>query len=699
MIKRIVYLIVILFSVSCGSDKTANVSNDSGKEIKVSHITAQSVLSVMERGKYKEGELLIRFKTGVVRASALKTHQSTGASVKKRFAAVLNLEHVKIPIGLSVKDAIAVYMSDSNVLYAEPNYLRHAKGTIPSDPFFNLQWALRNTGQSVNWTPGADIKATDAWDISKGGDQVTVAFLDTGIDYNHPDLLGNIWINGAEDPNNGIDDDGNGKIDDWRGWNFVNNNNDPMDDEGHGTHVAGITGAVGNNNIGIAGVMWNVKLMPLKMLDANGEGTISDEIEAIDYAMAKGVKVVNSSFTGSEFSNAEFDIINSANNAGMLFVSAAGNGGDDGIGDNNDITPQYPANYKLPNIISVTATDQNDRRALFSNYGFNSVHVAAPGEDILSTFPSAIVTSGYKYETGTSMSTPIVSGLAGLLYSYYPSFNYSQIRGIILRYVDILPDLQGVIRTGGRINAYRSLSSLLPPSAFSLSINNSNMVNLAWTDHATGEDGYIIERKAGVDQYSQLVTLAANSVSYTDNSAIDGTVYTYRVKAYSLLPNPPSASNIQAESLPVEASVTTPINSPAGLNASALSGASVRLTWTDNSRAEEGYKIERKGSDDNYAQIAVTGPDLTTFTDTGLSPSTVYTYRVRAFNFTAGDSPYSNEISVTTLSGSSSSGGGGGGGCSIGSRQNTQTTALDLTMLMIPFLITVLMRRRKRDRK
>lgn len=696
MIKRIVYLIVILFSVSCGSDKTSSVSNDERNEIRVSNITAQSVLSVIDTGKYKEGELLVRFKTGIVRASALKTHQSVGASVKKRFAAVLNLEQVKIPIGFSVKDAIAVYMSDPNVLYAEPNYLRHAKGTIPGDPFFNLQWDLRNTGQSVNWTPGADIKATDAWDISRGSDHVIIAFLDTGIDYSHPDLIGNIWINSAEDPNNGIDDDGNGKIDDRRGWNFVNNNNDPMDDAGHGTHVAGITGAVGNNNIGIAGVMWNVRLMPLKMLDANGEGTISDEIAAIDYAMAKGVKVVNSSFTGSEFSNAEFDIINSANNAGMLFVSAAGNGGDDGIGDNNDITPQYPANYKLPNIISVAATDQNDRRALFSNYGFDSVHVAAPGENILSTFPSAIVTSGYKYETGTSMSTPIVSGLAGLLYSYYPSFNYSQIRGTILHYVDILPDLQGVIRTGGRINAYRSLSSLLPPSGFSLSVNNSNTVNLAWTDHATGEDGYIIERKAGVGQYSQLVTLAANSVSYTDNSAIDGIAYSYRLKAYSLLPNPPSAANIQAESLPAEASVTTPINSPAGLNASALSGASVRLTWTDNSKSEEGYKIERKGSDNNYAQIAVTGPDLTTFTDTGLSPSTVYTYRVRAFNSTAGDSPYSNEISVTTLSGSSSSsGGGGGGGCSIGAKQNTPTTALDLMVLIIPLLVGLFKRRKR----
>lgn len=694
MIKKIVYSIVMLFLVSCGSDKTADVLTNGGKETTASHISIRSVLSATGNGHYRAGEMLVRFKHGIAKASAIKTHQTIGASVKRRFNLAPDIEHVRLPEGLSVRDAIAAYMSDPNVLYAEPNYIRHAAETVPDDPFFNLQWSLQNTGQSVNWTRGADIKATDAWDISKGSEQVIIAFLDTGIDYNHPDLTGNIWLNIVEDPNNGMDDDGNGRIDDRMGWNFVSNSNDPKDDEGHGTHVAGITGAVGNNSTGIAGVIWNVKLMPLKILNDKGEGTIADEIAAIDYAIAKGAKIINASFTGSDFSNFEFDMINTANSAGVLLVTAAGNGGDDSIGDDNDLFPQYPAGYNLPNIVSVASTNQNDRRASFSNYGQKSVHVAAPGEDILSTFPLSLVISGYKYDSGTSMSAPIVSGLAGLLYSHYPVFNYSQIRGIILRYVDILPNLQGVIRTGGRINAYRSLSSLLSPSAFSLTVNSPNVINLAWTDNATGEDGYVIERKTVGSQYFQILTLPANSISYTDNSAIDGAAYSYRVKAYSVLPNPPSAENIQAESLPVEASIAVPLASPSGLNASAISGSSIRLTWTDNSKSEEGYKIERKGSDNNYVQIAVTGPDITTFTDTGLSPSTVYTYRVRAFNSASGDSPYSNEISVTTLSGSSS-GGGGGGGCSIGAKQDTLTTALDLMVLIIPLLVGLFKRRKR----
>jgi subtilisin family serine protease len=613
--------------------------------------------------------------------------------VIKRYNIVSNLEHVKLPEGLSVKDAIEMYMSDPNVEYAEPNYIRYASDTIPNDPLFSMQWALRNTGN-----PGADIKATNAWDISAGSSDIIMAFLDTGIDYSHSDLMSNVWNNLSEIPDNGVDDDVNGKVDDRAGWNFVSNNNDPMDDNGHGTHVAGITGAVGNNSIGIAGLMWNIKMMPLKILDAVGGGTIANEIVAIQYAVSNGAKVINASFSGSEFSKSEFDAIATADKSGVLLIAAAGNGGIDVIGDNNDLSPVYPANYKLPNIISVAATARNDFMASFSNFGLNSVHVAAPGDDILSTYPSSLFT----YLSGTSMSASFVSGLAGLLYSNYGNFNYSQIRGTILRFVDIVPALQGLIQTGGRINAYSALSSLLPPTGFyqknqssrQVSIAGaSNELNLVWTDNATGEDAYTLERKTGEGSYILLATLGANSTMYTDNSVIDGTDYIYRLKVINSLPNPPGTETVQAESQPVESVIITPLNSPTSLQAVPISSSQVSLTWTDNSQTEDGYRIERKEGGGNFIQIAMTGPNITTFTDSGLSPSTNYTYRIRAFNSVGGDSQYSNEASLTTPSTSVVTTSGGGGGCTIGRRLHATTAGAELAVLLIPLVIVAIMKR------
>jgi subtilisin family serine protease len=588
--------------------------------------------STENHGGFREGEILVKFKQETRSASALRIHQSIGSTVMKKIQGVSGLEHVKLDPSTTVADAVAYYKSNPEVEYAEPNYRRRA-AVIPNDPGFNLQWGLTK------------INAPSAWDISTGGN-VVIAVPDTGINYNHSDISANIWSNSSEIPGNGIDDDGNGYVDDIRGWNFVSSNNSPMDDNDHGTHVAGIIGAVGNNQIGIAGTMWNCKLMPLKILDSEGNGYISDEVSAIYYAIAKGVKIINFSLTGADYSLTEYNAINAAKNAGILVVAAAGN-----ESSNNDVIPQYPANYGLQNIISVASSNSSDTLSSFSNYG-TSVHVAAPGSSIYSAIPS-----GYGYMSGTSMATPHVSGLAGLLFGYYTNYTYSQVRSTILNYSDILPSLSGRVQTSGRINAYLSLSSLAAPSGLAAAPLSLTQIQLNWTDRATAEDGYKIERKNGSGQYQGIATLPSNAASYTDTPPIDGTTYDYRVYAYNSVSGAPGGPAATV-------SATTPLLSPSNLSASASSSSQISLSWTDNSGAESGYKIERKTGSGNFAEIASTTANSVSYQDSGLSPSTTYTYRIRAFNSAAGDSSYSNETIATTQAPPASSG-GGGGGCSI----------------------------------
>lgn len=573
--KKIFFALLALL-LSCGSNNTANLSNAAkgaaaSKATTSPEVTLRSILSTAETGNYREGELLVKFRSGVIAASSLRAHQSVGATRIRRFS-MINAEHVKLPAGMSVRDAITRYMQDPDVEYAEPNYIRSIRSltpspVIPNDPLFGQQWALRNTGAGGG-TPGADINATNAWDITTGSSTVVIAEIDTGIDYNHPDLTGNIWSNpGEANCTNGLDNDGNGFINDCRGWNFVANTNTPLDNSGHGSHVAGIIGAMGNDGIGVAGVMWHVQLMPLKILDSTGTGTIGNEVAAIDYAVmmknrGTNIKAMNASFGGSDFSNIELSAISAANDAGILMMAAAGNGNKKGIGINDDLTPEYPANYNLPNIIAVAATDQTDNLASFSDFGPNSVHVAAPGVLILSTvvpglpFPDCIASSvsGYDFCDGTSMSTPFVTGLAGLLAETYPEFTPAQIRGTILRYVDLLPSLQGKILTGGRINSFKAVSSLLAPTGLAAAANSAGTsVSLTWTDNATGEDGYTVERKIGAGAFTQMASLGPDSTSFTDTAASGGTTYTYRVTAFNTIP---------ANSSGAEATVTTPAPNP-----------------------------------------------------------------------------------------------------------------------------------------
>jgi len=335
--------------------------------------------------------------------------------------------------------------------------------TTPNDPDYPLLWGLNNTGQTGG-KPDADIDAPEAWNIQTG-DPIVVGVIDSGVDYNHPDLAGNIWTNLGEIAGDGIDNDSNGYIDDVRGWDFAFNDNDPMDVDGHGTHVAGTIAATGNNSLGVIGVAWNkAKIMPLRFLDDSGSGATSNAILAIDYATAKRVKVTNNSWGGllPIPNKALEDAIKAAGEQGSLFVAAAGN-----ESRNTDLVPAYPASYDLPNIISVAATDHNDKLSYFSNYGANTVDLAAPGSEIYSTTPGG----NYDTYSGTSMASPHVAAAVALVWAKDPTLTPAQIKNRLLKTTDPITDpIARLIwkLDAGRLNVANALAG-------STSNNNSNL--------------------------------------------------------------------------------------------------------------------------------------------------------------------------------------------------------------------------------
>jgi subtilisin family serine protease len=330
--------------------------------------------------------------------------------------------------------------------------MHQAPDGAPNDPHFAEQWALDNPG-IAGGVPDADISAIDAWRVTTGSDEVVVAVLDTGVALDHPDLKQNIWIRPAIlGP---YDDPQLGRMNDRHGFDVSSSISDPEDDNGHGTHCAGIIGAVGDNGEGIAGVNWRVKIMPLKFLGRNGSGTASDAIAAINYAIDRrqkgvNVRIISASWGSMRRSKALEAVIGAAGDAGILFVAAAGNDGSD-----NDRRPHYPSNYDLPNVISVAAMDWNDELASFSNFGSKTVHIAAPGKDILSTW----LNDDYRRASGTSMATPFVSGVAALIIAAEPDITVARLRERLLGSVDRLSVLDGRVSSGGRLNAAKALTA------------------------------------------------------------------------------------------------------------------------------------------------------------------------------------------------------------------------------------------------
>jgi hypothetical protein len=447
----------------------------------------------------------------------------------------------------AVLDAIQAIRVDPNVAYVQPDYVLHATET-PNDPDFNKQWHLENTGQTGGFQ-GADVHATAGWNKQKNARKIVIGLIDSGIDYLHPDLADNIWTNPGEIPGNGIDDDDNGYIDDVHGWDFVSNDADPMDDNMHGTHCAGIIAAEGNNATGVSGVAWQAQLMALKFLDSNGSGYTSAAINAINYAKAMGVKITSNSWGGGPFDQALMDAIAGS---GALFIAAAGNNS-----QNVDAVPEYPAAYNLGNILSVAATDAFDALSSFSNYGAVNVDVAAPGTAIYSTTPRTQtftmmnnnVSAMYGTLSGTSMATPIVSGMAALILQRNGSLTAADVKNAIMGTVDILPALAGKCQTGGRVNLDRALANtpaswisvtqssltLAPGASQSVTVraNPSGLAAGTW-------QGDVILRAPGFPDKTIPVTMSISScVSIMGPVSIDfGNAWTgYPVNGYMRLAN------------------------------------------------------------------------------------------------------------------------------------------------------------------
>ena len=396
-------------------------------------------------------------------------------------------------------DAIAALRQQPDVLEAEPNYILKADLT-PNDPRFlsNEQYAPSLIGAPTAW---------DTRQGSTGPGRVVIGVIDQGIDFNHPDLNANIWVNPGEIPGNGIDDDGNGFTDDVRGFNFVNNNGTTFSGsatEDHATHVAGIAGGVGNNGVGIVGVNWSVGLMSLKFLDANGFGDTSDAIDAIQYAKTmrnlwdstggtKGanIKVLNASFGGALFSQQFLNAINQANTAGILFVAAAGNVDNGTLIPDNDLVPHFPSSFDAPNIVAVASSNSVDTLSGFSHFGATSVDIAAPGSSILSTTPN----NTYQFFSGTSMAAPQVSGAAALLWAQNPSLTVQQIKNLLMTNGNVITGFQDKILSVRRLNVGNSMQSLIsgdvtPPGtvgSFHINSQNGRTINVGWT--ASGDDG------------------------------------------------------------------------------------------------------------------------------------------------------------------------------------------------------------------
>lgn len=394
--------------------------------------------TLLDGAPYDSASILVRFRSD---AQAVRLLEDTALS--EPITLVPGLREVRLGAGVTVDRALAAYRASPLVQYAEPNYRVEAT-RIPNDPRYPELWGM------------AKISAPQAWDVTTGSSQTVVAVIDTGVDYNHPDLVANVWVNTREVPGNGRDDDGNGFVDDVRGWNFVSNNNNAFDDNGHGTHVGGTIGAVGNNGVGVVGVNWQVKIMPVKFLDRGGSGYIDDAVRALNYAVANGATISNNSWRwiGNYFSQSMYDSISAARQRGHVFVAAAGN-----ENCNNDTQMHCqanPASYNLDNIIAVAATDQNDNRASFSSYGRTTVDLGAPGVSILSTLPN----NQYGSYSGTSMAAPHVAGVVALVRGLQPGWTYTQVINRVFSTVDPVPSMQGITVTGGRLNAARAVQGL-----------------------------------------------------------------------------------------------------------------------------------------------------------------------------------------------------------------------------------------------
>jgi subtilisin family serine protease len=597
------------------------------------------------------GEVLVRFVGGTDRrrvdADAGLVQASVARDLTPRSASVVGprLYLLKSTSG-SAAQLVGRLRAHSEVLQTSPNYLLHVAEVIPNDTLFTQQWDLKNTGQTGG-KAGADIHATQAWSVSTGSSSVVVADVDTGINYNHPDLAANVWKNPGEIPGNGIDDDHNGYVDDVYGINPVSGNVNPLDDNGHGSHTAGTMGALGNNGAGVTGVNWNVKLMGLKFLDSSGSGTTADAITCINYAVDMkvnhGINVVaiNASWGGGAGDSLLKSAIDAAGAAGIVFVAAAGNSG-----SNNDTAPFYPAAFTSSNLIAVAATNASDTLPSWSNYGPTSVDLAAPGDSITST----VLNSQYAVYSGTSMATPHVTGAVALLAAVYPSDTAAQRIQRILTSVDPLPSLAGRVATGGRLDlatavgAAPSISSLNPSSGptaggTSVVINGSGFTGLsgpaAVTFGGTNATSYLVNSQTQITAIAPPGAAGTVDVVVTgvNGASATGTAdhYTYVAPPTITGLNPTSGSTAGGTSVVINGTNFVGVSGASGVvfggvNASSyVVNSATQITATAPAHSASTVQVQVTGTGgttantaaDDYTYVLV----LPSPTITGLNPT------------------------------------------------------------------------------
>jgi subtilisin family serine protease len=384
--------------------------------------------------------LIVRFAAGVSAGEGRQAVERVGGRLERRLGAIRG-GVVRARGGLAASVVLRRLRGDSRVRYAERDFLVSAS-VRPNDPLYAAQYGLEQESS-------ADVAAPQAWDRQTTCSKVAV--LDSGVDKDHPDLRPNVWVNSNEKKSNGKDDDDNGYVDDYYGVDIVDGKGSGLDDNGHGTHVAGIIGAAGNNANGVSGICWRTTIIAVKFLDERGRGGVSDAVAAIEYAVRRKAKVINCSFGSSSKSKSLEDAVEYAKDKGALLVVAAGNDG-----DNLERDPQYPAAYTDGNILSVAATTASDTLAGFSNYGSESVDLAAPGQNILSTLPGG----EFGLQDGTSMAAPLVAGAAALLRKVDDSLSYGELKAALRDQVDRVPSLDGRVVSGGRLNVDRALASI-----------------------------------------------------------------------------------------------------------------------------------------------------------------------------------------------------------------------------------------------
>jgi subtilisin family serine protease len=418
---------------------------------------AQNGLNQDSEKSSRQPEILVRFRAGVSDDAINEIAGRFNDRIQDEIEAVPGLTAIDDPDNVDASTLATQYQALPEVAYAEPNYEISLDQTgsdnvknLVHDPQFEEQWALTNDGRHEG-KKGADISIRQAWATTKGSGETVVAILDSGVEYSHAALVNNIWTRPVNmQP---YQDRDLGTVDDVHGYNAIENNGDPMDENGHGTNCAGIIGAECGNNLKVCGVNQKTQIMALKFLNGGGFGTVLGAIEAINYAIDRkqagvNLRVINVSWDLTQHSRALEDVIRKAAEAGILFVAASGS-----TASTNDVSPHYPAGYNLGNVISVAATDRNDALASFSNYGLKNVQMAAPGKDILTT----ALGNEYERHSGTSMAAAVVTGVAALALAAHPGLSVDQLRSGLLRSVDKLPGLQGKVSTGGRINAAKAV--------------------------------------------------------------------------------------------------------------------------------------------------------------------------------------------------------------------------------------------------